>query len=56
MKDLAILSIRMPKEMHQELRKMAYLTDQPIAELVRQGVELLIKKSKNRLTDNSTAV
>ncbi len=56
MNDLAILSIRMPREMHQELRKLSYLTEQPIAELVRQGVEILIKKSKNKLTDDYTAV
>lgn len=56
MNDLTIISIRMKKETHQELRKIAYLTEQPIAEIVRQGIELIIKKSKNQLTDINTAV
>lgn len=56
MKDLTIISIRMKKETHQELRKISYLTDQPIAELVRQGIDMYIKRSKNMLTENNTAV
>lgn len=56
MKDEKILPIRIPGALHKELRKLAYLTEISMAELIRQGIVLKLKENKKVLTNSDIAI
>lgn len=56
MTEFTVISIRMKHNTHQQLRKIAYLTEQPIAELVRQGIEIVLNRNKKVLNVDDTVV
>ena len=55
-KELKLLSIRMELDKHKQLRKLAYLTEKPIAELIRNAVDHIIKENGKVLTNSDIAV
>lgn len=38
------LHFRIPAEVHEELRRLSFNTRTPIAQLCREGIELILKK------------
>lgn len=42
------LLIRLPKELHQQLRLLAFELDVSMAELCREGLELIIQKYRKK--------
>lgn len=56
MSDLKLLTIRMEQDTHKQLRKLSYLTEESIAELIRQGIQIIIEKNKKVLTNSDVAV
>jgi predicted DNA-binding protein len=56
MKEQKILPIRIDKDMFKELRKLAYLTEKPMAELIRQGIKMKLEENKKVLTNSDIAI
>jgi predicted DNA-binding protein len=56
MKEQKIVPIRMDNEMHRELRKLAFLTELPMAHIVRQGIQMRIDEIKKALTSRDIAI
>lgn len=51
-----ILPFRMDDELYLKLKKLSYLTDKSMAELVRQGLEKTLNDYKNILTRSDIAI
>lgn len=56
MSNLQPLTVRMEKDLYEEIRKIAYLRNEHIAQLVREGLEHIVEKHKRILTSKDTAV
>lgn len=54
--DDKMLTIRMPNTFHKNLRKLSYLTQKPMAELVRNGIEMVIENNKKVLTNSDIVI
>lgn len=44
------MPVRMEKEMHTQLRKLAFVNDVPMAELIRISIKNLLENNKKMLT------
>jgi predicted DNA-binding protein len=51
-----IVPIRLDPETHKNLRKLAYLTEVPMAEIIRQGIKIKIEENKKMLTNSDVAI
>lgn len=47
-KDETKLLIRLPKELHQQLRQLAFELNLSMAELCREGLEIILKKYRKK--------
>jgi predicted DNA-binding protein len=56
MSEHKIIPIRLDPEMHQNLRKLAYLTEIPMSEIIRQGIKIKIEENKKMLTNSDIAI
>ncbi len=54
--DQKVFPLRLTGEMHQGLRKLAYLTELPMAEIIRDAIKIKLKESKKILTNSDIAV
>lgn len=51
MSDHKVIPIRIDSEMHRMLRKISFLTEITMAELMRQGIQIKINEYKKVLTN-----
>jgi len=51
-----VFPLRIPCVMHKELRKLAYLTEVPMAELIREGILLKLNENRKVLTNSDIAI
>jgi len=51
MKESKIFPIRIGIEMYKDLRKLAYLTERPMSDLIRDGINLKIDEHRKVLTN-----
>lgn len=56
MNELKSLTVRMPTKVHRDLRKLSYLTEIPIAVLIRNGIEIILNNNKKVLTNSDVVV
>lgn len=56
MKDYTLVSFRITKENHRFLKKLSFLTEKPISELFREGVEKIINDNKKVLTNSDITI
>ena len=54
--DQKIFPLRITGNMHKQLRKLAYITGLPMAELIRQAIESKLKDCKKILTNIDIAI
>jgi len=53
---LKVVPIRVDLQTYKDLRKLAYLTEQPMAEIIRNGIEYQLNNYKKVLTNSDIAV
>lgn len=53
---LKIFMLRLEPKTHKELRKLSYLTELPMAELIRDAIKNKLKESKKMLTNADIAI
>jgi predicted DNA-binding protein len=54
--NVKIFPVRMSGELHSQLKKLAYLTEKPVAELIRMGIQLKLEEYKKVLTNADIAI
>ena len=56
MKQAPILPVRIERDSYNLLKKLAFINQRPMAEIVRDGIEMMIAKNIKVLTGNDIAV
>lgn len=51
-----IIPVRIDVEMHRNLRNLAHLTEISMAEIIRQGIKIILEQQKKVLTNNDIAI
>lgn len=51
-----IFPVRIDDELYKDLRKLAYLTEQPIAALIREAIHAKLNDNKKMLTNSDIAI
>lgn len=51
-----IFPLRINGSTYKDLRKLAYLTEKPMADLIREGIEMKINENKKVLTNSEIVV
>lgn len=51
-----VFPVRMDEDLYKDLRKLSYLTELPIAEIIRQAVKVKIESHRKLLTNSDIAI
>lgn len=56
MSNLKVMPVRIDTELYKDLRKLSYLSELPMSELIRQAIKLKIDECKKVLTNSDIAI
>lgn len=51
-----VLPFRLDNKLYRKLKKISFLTEKPMAVIVREGVEIIVKDYKKVLTSGDIAI
>jgi hypothetical protein len=54
--ELKLLMLRLTKKMHKDLRKLSYLSELSMAEIIRTAIDEKLKSNKKILTNSDIAI
>lgn len=55
-KPLRVFPIRLEEDLYKKLRKLSYLNEIPIAQIIREAIEIKLEANKKVLTNSDIAI